>query len=919
SSSLETIGQYAFSHCESLESIELPPTLKTIEWCAFCDCKSLKSIVIPESIENIGKIPFTGCSSLKNVTLPSTLKTIPEQMFQSCAGLEEFNIPDTVTEIAADAFDNCENLKSVTIPDSVTKIGDYAFASCKNLETIAIPPSVKSIGKGAFYQCESLQSVKFIKKVTFTKEKDSEDPSNFKSVVHEDPSQLKSIEDSTFLECKNLESINIPPEVQKIGKEAFRGCSSLKMVILPNSVSKIGTEAFINCTDLRSLIIMNKACVVGEGADDYNGRTICNEFDQKEKKAVYTGTINGFEDSTAVKYANDNGYDFEKINFWWRTNNWAFTNSKMHFEDKYFINTDSSYKSNDIGKMLEGLSNTEFERIRTNLIENDWHGSCYGMACTSILSCYGILKPYIGDGYTSIYDCSSKNNTPISDILKTLINYYHALQTTDYITQLHVYETIGKTEKEKLYKLIDCLRDDSPVLLSYLWMKDNDQNNILGHTVVAYGLENGPILQNGKVYDFKVLIYDPNNTEFKDDYCIYFNIDGNNVSWAIPGYMIDSDIKVESLDNSGKEDTCRIAFVTDDIELINYHGNVNNSACIREFQFFFPILQSKDMFFIDKHKIKTGSYINRIWNTIATADDYIEISSTNITGETDGNIALAMSDPDTGYIVTLEKPEQLGFMLSYENTLLQAEASNGSEAKFDPSGCVAVSGENTDYELEIVLNDGYMVNDWYDLTVEGSGVNDATLEKSENGYILNATNLKDVYIKAESDEAVKSCVFSTDYPEVFIFEKDGNTIGAAIDTDNNGTYETEIEIKEAEYESLKLETTTDVSSNEITTSTTTTKPTTTTPITSTSIYTLGDVTGDGIIDGRDATDVLTEYAKTSTGQDSKYTEEQKKAADANKDGIIDGRDATLILTYYAKTSVGETMTIEEYIESSKQA
>ena len=82
-------------------------------------------------------------------------------------------------------------------------------------------------------------------------------------------------------------------------------------------------------------------------------------------------------------------------------------------------------------------------------------------------------------------------------------------------------------------------------------------------------------------------------------------------------------------------------------------------------------------------------------------------------------------------------------------------------------------------------------------------------------------------------------------------------------------------------------------------------------------YKLGDVNVDNIIDGRDATDVLTEYAKTSTGQESKYTEEQKKAADVNKDGILDGRDATAILTYYAKTSTGYSGTLEEYMESIK--
>ena len=98
-----------------------------------------------------------------------------------------------------------------------------------------------------------------------------------------------------------------------------------------------------------------------------------------------------------------------------------------------------------------------------------------------------------------------------------------------------------------------------------------------------------------------------------------------------------------------------------------------------------------------------------------------------------------------------------------------------------------------------------------------------------------------------------------------------------------------------------------------TTSTTVNIITTTTnskPISSNSI--IGDVNNDGIIDARDATEVLTDYARTSTGSESKLS---RQIADINNDYVIDARDATLILTYYAKTSVGEKMTIEEYAKS----
>ena len=69
-----------------------------------------------------------------------------------------------------------------------------------------------------------------------------------------------------------------------------------------------------------------------------------------------------------------------------------------------------------------------------------------------------------------------------------------------------------------------------------------------------------------------------------------------------------------------------------------------------------------------------------------------------------------------------------------------------------------------------------------------------------------------------------------------------------------------------------------------------------------------------MIDGRDATAILTHYAKTSTGQKGDLSEDQIEAAEVNKDGIVDGKDATIVLSYYAYTSSGNSITLDEYIK-----
>lgn len=65
----------------------------------------------------------------------------------------------------------------------------------------------------------------------------------------------------------------------------------------------------------------------------------------------------------------------------------------------------------------------------------------------------------------------------------------------------------------------------------------------------------------------------------------------------------------------------------------------------------------------------------------------------------------------------------------------------------------------------------------------------------------------------------------------------------------------------------------------------------------------GDVNFDGVIDARDASLVLAEYAATSAGKPSTLTDRQKIAADYNDDGVIDAKDASAILEYYANSSI----------------
>ena len=62
---VEIIGESAFEECKSLQSVNLPGTLKRIGYRAFALCESLKSIRIPSSVEEIDTEAFAECGDIE--------------------------------------------------------------------------------------------------------------------------------------------------------------------------------------------------------------------------------------------------------------------------------------------------------------------------------------------------------------------------------------------------------------------------------------------------------------------------------------------------------------------------------------------------------------------------------------------------------------------------------------------------------------------------------------------------------------------------------------------------------------------------------------------------------------------------------------------------------------------------------------
>ena len=89
-----------------------------------------ESYTVPPNVTTIGNKAFSDCESLTSITIPLSVTVIGREAFCCCRSLMSITIPPSVTIIGKEAFYRCENLTSITIPPSVTTIGEGAFFDC---------------------------------------------------------------------------------------------------------------------------------------------------------------------------------------------------------------------------------------------------------------------------------------------------------------------------------------------------------------------------------------------------------------------------------------------------------------------------------------------------------------------------------------------------------------------------------------------------------------------------------------------------------------------------------------------------------------------------------------------------------------------------------------------------------------------
>lgn len=193
---------------------------------------------------------------------------------------KSYTIDDKVTAIDRDAFADCYSLEEVKLGNGVQKIEVGAFTNCTNLTSLDLPKSVKKIGYNAFVRCDKLASYNVAKEnesycdvdgVLYTKNKmklvsypRGKEAADQTYVVD---SSCKELEQSAFstdklkkiilpnglqkigsfaLDCRNLESIEIPDTVTTLGRYILGSNSKIKQLVLPTSITTIEYAGALN-------------------------------------------------------------------------------------------------------------------------------------------------------------------------------------------------------------------------------------------------------------------------------------------------------------------------------------------------------------------------------------------------------------------------------------------------------------------------------------------------------------------------------------------------------------------------------------------------------------------------------------------------------------------------------------------------
>lgn len=257
---MKSIDKYAFAGCQKLERVRWvgASSLNTIDDYAFYQCPSLNHFEMPNSVTLVGKHSFRYNGGLTDIHLSSTLSMIDEFAFGEC-GFSHIILPNSLASIQASAFINNSYLTSITIPERVEGIGAACFENNAALDTVTFLTEIHTmtIGNNAFNKCPRLSHVNITHMDSWAETNFNNDKANPANTSHH-----------IFMNGQEVINVVLPDNTLYVNSNAFNGCTAITSVDMPKSIQHVNDDIFTGCSSLKSVICRAEEAPLFVGTND---------------------------------------------------------------------------------------------------------------------------------------------------------------------------------------------------------------------------------------------------------------------------------------------------------------------------------------------------------------------------------------------------------------------------------------------------------------------------------------------------------------------------------------------------------------------------------------------------------------------------------------------------------------------------
>ena len=254
------------AHSFTLDSYVIDSRTKEIKAGAFVECRNLTKLVLPNALEKIGDGAFEFCDMLECLTIPRSVIVLEGNPFSKWDG-QLICLSPNFSYNAGVLMDNKRLISYRTYMSSykvrvgIEIIEKQAFEANEYIRKIQLPATCHTIGNNAFMNCTNLNYINISNAI-----KEIGGGAFYCSGLTELEVEGISVIKSGAFGGSRLKKIKLGCDVKKIEDQAFIDSIQLEEVILSEGLIEIDEMAFANCKKLKKINIPNSLKVIKKSA-----------------------------------------------------------------------------------------------------------------------------------------------------------------------------------------------------------------------------------------------------------------------------------------------------------------------------------------------------------------------------------------------------------------------------------------------------------------------------------------------------------------------------------------------------------------------------------------------------------------------------------------------------------------------------